>query len=687
MINNFLFVTGSTPTGSFIEVIDSGSLGSGTGNIPASSYSTTLNNVLADDLFLVIGCGTFKRISSQPLDTNPDNTFFLPLQFSTSAGFTPLLGASGKPINDADTKATSFAQYKIVTEEEENNGIAINVEPRSEADTTGFLNDEVDLQVAVYNYFVLRGVNPSDPVSTIVSSSNNDIGDIELEDNQSVIYSLYYMSGSGTPDPITPLVDLNGSAPPSNFSSSIAGGVTRQFNFIAVGNVQCLVNSAFIRFDEANTFNPDPFAFSNGHDEGKSTTAIVLNNFLDGNGPFRTHLMPTSSFEFNTTTGEATWNPPSAGENAFYDNYGIDNLKFYFKFAKTDEFTPITDTTGSGYQDPVLVGSSTLISFLQNGFTSTFNTKGYYTGYYVAVDSLGNESEPTDQVDVYQLTAGVEPAPEIISFNSQTFGFNGSGVTNNISTDTVEVDDLIVAFAYQASGNNPSLDNLTLTDGQNGDPFNTLTVGGIDASPNTDRFKAFFKFVSASSLSNDQMTLSISSNGNINTGDATFEAIAIRGVNTTYPFNMFVNDSGTSVVSGENIDFPSITGVDGESPNSLILSIAGVRRGGSDPTPGIQGGVSSELQLLTDPPEKVINNSTALISAGYKQEDSNTNVNVNSIGYNINNNQEGRSVALVLFINPIGFVPTPSQQTPSPLTPPQLDFNIENTTVQIDGAS
>ena len=237
MINNFLFVTGSTPTGSFIEVIDSGSLGSGTGNIPASSYSTTLNNVLADDLILVIGCGTFKRISSQPLDTNPDNTFFLPLQFSTSAGFTPLLGASGKPINDADTKATSFAQYKLVTEEEEKNGIAINVEPRSEADTTGFLNDEVDLQVAVYNYFVLRGVNPSDPVSTIVSSSNNDIGDIELEDNQSVIYSLYYMSGSGTPDPITPLVDLNGSAPPSNFSSSIAGGVTRQFNFIAVGNV------------------------------------------------------------------------------------------------------------------------------------------------------------------------------------------------------------------------------------------------------------------------------------------------------------------------------------------------------------------------------------------------------------------------------------------------------------------
>jgi hypothetical protein len=398
--------------------------------------------------------------------------------------------------------------------------------------------------------------------------------------------------------------------------------------------------------------------------------------------------MPTSSFELNTTTGEATWNPPSTGENAFYDSYGIDNLKFYYKFAKTNEFTPVTDTTGSGYQDPVLAGTSTLISFLQNGFTSTFNTKGYYTGYYVAVDSLGNESVPSDQVDVYQLTTGAEAAPDIISFTSANFSINGSGITNNAATDTAQEGDLIVAFAYQASGQTPSLSNLTLTDGENGDPFSTLTLGGIDASLNTDRFRCFFKFVSGSSLNGSgQMTFTIGSDGNINTGDGTFEAVTIRGVNTTYPFNIFSRSIGGDVVSGENIVFPSITGIDGESPNSLILSTAGVRGTQNSPTPSIQGNVNSELELLTNPPEKVVNDRSSLITAGYKQADSNTNVNVNSIGFSINNTREDRSVALVLFINPVGFVPTPSQQSPSPLTAPQIDFNIETTIVQLVGPS
>ena len=710
MINSFLFNTGSEDTGSLIQVIESGSIGSNdlTGDPANPSYDVTLSNLQTDDLILIIGSSIQSTIPAfAGGGPDPSSYFGVPVRqqtnFNDLQGFNTILE---KPIDNFNTKATSFICYKIITEEEAGTNVVIDGLTAGGNEIVFFVLGGVQRAI-VYNYYILRGVNPKDPYSLIVSSSTDDIGNIDILDNQSIIYSLYYQSSSFyntstseanspfTPpftSSLTPAVNLNGSQPPSDFSSSIAAGSRINYDFSsgdAQNRSQALVHSAFRRFDETTAFDPDAFSFSNGHAGGKSTTVIVFNNLLDSDPPIKTHIVPTSSFTLNTTTGTGSWNPPPNGNTAFYDNFGIKNLNFYYKYAFPDNFTSIANTTGSGYEEPILAGTSNLVSFLENGFTKNFDSQGYYTGYYTAVDKFGNESVPADQADAFQLSEGfVAPVPEILSFESVGLG------TNSFNTGEVQEDDLILAFAYRGNGTNTSstnTSNLTLTDTATGDSFSSITLSGQDASPDISRFRAFFKFVSGSSLNgSNQMGITIS--GNVR-DDSILQTVAVRGVTTDTPFHNFVRRSGGANILGTNniINFPAASAIEQESKNMLILSVAGVRENTGNignPQPVIQDSVNSSLQLLTNPPERSLNDRSIIITAGYGQENP-SDADVNSIAYGGNNTitQPTRSATLVLFINPIGFEFSPTQQTPAALTTPQLDFNIENTTVQIVGAS
>ena len=680
MINSFLFNTGSENTGSLIQVIESGSIGSnnltGDTGVVSSDYNPSFSNLQTNDLILIIGSGQQVNAPAFFLNnTNPPER--VQPNFVVPEGFTSILE---KPIDDFNTKATSFIAYRTIPAGE--TSYQVELTPSTAGDTT---------RSTVYNYFILRGVNPKDPYSLILSSSNDDIGNINIEDSQAIIYSLYYQSSSfwnnytrdnASPptSSLNPNVNLNGSQPPNSFSSSISAGALNQGPiFLGVGQIktQALVHSAFKKFDEATLFDPDAFSFSNGHAEGKSTTAIVFNNVLDGDPPIKTHIVPTSSFEVNTTTGTGSWNPPPNGNNAFYDNFGIKSLNFYYKYAYADNFTSISGTTGSGYEEPILAGTSNLVSFLENGFQKPLSSQGYYTGYYTAVDKFGNESVPADQVDTFLLTGFNAPVPEITQNGSTGFDLVGigGGVQNTVSLSNLQVDDLVLVFAYTAdTGDNTN----ELGVRENPDDFATVSLSGENFRNN--RFKSFYRFASSTSMDIQFYRV----NSTVAT-DVIVQYFVIRGARSDEPFHSFVFRQGNE--NGNNttniLTFPTSSGILGESFNSLVLSIAGVRGDSTaNRTPVIQGNVNNSLQLLNGSPDSVNREFSDIVFAAYGQEDP-SSANVNDIGYPLRS--IGRSAAGVLYINPTGSLNSPITPTTSGIE--EGDLTVGTTTVQIVGAS
>ena len=680
MINSFLFNTGSENTGSLIQVIESGSIGSnnltGDTGVVSSDYNPSFSNLQTNDLILIIGSGQQVNAPAFFLNnTNPPER--VQPNFVVPEGFTSILE---KPIDDFNTKATSFIAYRTIPAGE--TSYQVELTPSTAGDTT---------RSTVYNYFILRGVNPKDPYSLILSSSNDDIGNINIEDSQAIIYSLYYQSSSfwnnytrdnASPptSSLNPNVNLNGSQPPNSFSSSISAGALNQGPiFLGVGQIktQALVHSAFKKFDEATLFDPDAFSFSNGHAEGKSTTAIVFNNVLDGDPPIKTHIVPTSSFEVNTTTGTGSWNPPPNGNNAFYDNFGIKSLNFYYKYAYADNFTSISGTTGSGYEEPILAGTSNLVSFLENGFQKPLSSQGYYTGYYTAVDKFGNESVPADQVDTFLLTGFNAPVPEITQNGSTGFDLVGigGGVQNTVSLSNLQVDDLVLVFAYTAdTGDNTN----ELGVRENPDDFATVSLNGENFRNN--RFKSFYRFASSTSMDIQFYRV----NSTVAT-DVIVQYFVIRGARSDEPFHSFVFRQGNE--NGNNttniLTFPTSSGILGESFNSLVLSIAGVRGDSTaNRTPVIQGNVNNSLQLLNGSPDSVNREFSDIVFAAYGQEDP-SSANVNDIGYPLRS--IGRSAAGVLYINPTGSLNSPITPTTSGIE--EGDLTVGTTTVQIVGAS
>lgn len=680
MINSFLFNTGSENTGSLIQVIESGSIGSnnltGDTGVVSSDYNPSFSNLQTNDLILIIGSGQQVNapVFFQSNDEPPER---VQTNFVVPEGFTSILE---KPIDDFNTKATSFISYRTIPVGE--TSYQVELTPSTVGNPT---------RSTVYNYFILRGVNPEDPYSLILSSSNDDIGNINIEDSQAIIYSLYYQSSSFFNDytedqtpptsSLNPDVNLNGSQPPNSFSSSIAAGALNQgvipFVFGAtLGEIktQALVHSAFKKFDEATTFNPDAFSFSNGHAGGKSTTAIVFNNTLDIDPPIKTHIVPTSSFEVNTTTGTGSWNPPPNGNNAFYDNSGIKSLNFYYKFAYADNFTSVPGTTGSGYEEPILAGTSNMVSFLENGFQKPLSTQGYYTGYYTAVDKFGNESVPADQVDTFLLTGFNAPVPEITQNGSTGFNLAGSGggVQTTVSLSNLQVDDLVLVFAYAGDNTNQ------LGVRENPDDFATVSLNGVNLS--NGRFKSFYRFASSTSM--DIQFYRVNSTV---ANDVIAQYFVIRGVRTDEPFHSFVFRQGdeNGDASTNILTFPPSSGILGESFNSLVLSIAGVRGDNTaNRTPVIQGNVNNSLQLLNGSPDSVNRSFNDIVFAAYGQEDP-SSANVNDIGYPLRT--MGRSAAGVLYINPSDSLN--STATPTTSGVEIENFNIETTSVQLVGAS
>ena len=315
-----------------------------------------------------------------------------------------------------------------------------------------------------------------------------------------------------------------------------------------------------------------------------------------------------------------------------------------------------------------------MVSFLENGFQKPLSTQGYYTGYYTAVDKFGNESVPADQVDTFLLTGFNAPVPEITQNGSTGFNLAGSGggVQTTVSLSNLQVDDLVLVFAYAGDNTNQ------LGVRENPDDFATVSLNGVNLS--NGRFKSFYRFASSTSM--DIQFYRVNSTV---ANDVIAQYFVIRGVRTDEPFHSFVFRQGdeNGDASTNILTFPPSSGILGESFNSLVLSIAGVRGDNTaNRTPVIQGNVNNSLQLLNGSPDSVNRSFNDIVFAAYGQEDP-SSANVNDIGYPLRT--MGRSAAGVLYINPSDSLN--STATPTTSGVEIENFNIETTSVQLVGAS